>query len=165
MNELIKQYDLIKYTRELLFQFCETIDPDDYIKEVEGFGWGSIRDLHVHVAGCYQSWLANFDLNENIERVSTNEVSNVSEMRTIFKSVDDLVYRFLNAFEGNYDHTLTGPVSWQEDDEELSVLWLYTHTTTHEFHHKGQIVTMARQLGYVPTDTDLLTPTDYKNNF
>jgi uncharacterized damage-inducible protein DinB len=27
--------------------------------------------------------------------------------------------------------------------------------TTHEFHHKGQIVLMARVLGYFPPDTDV----------
>ncbi len=30
------------------------------------------------------------------------------------------------------------------------------HMLTHEYHHKGQIVTIARMLGYEPPDTDLL---------
>ncbi|MFP3360862.1 DinB family protein, partial [Planococcus sp. SIMBA_143] len=36
--------------------------------------------------------------------------------------------------------------------------WLYTHTATHEFHHKGQIVKIGRKLGYIPPDTDLIEP-------
>jgi uncharacterized damage-inducible protein DinB len=36
--------------------------------------------------------------------------------------------------------------------------WLFTQAVTHEFHHKGQIVTIARQLGYQPVETDLVTP-------
>jgi uncharacterized damage-inducible protein DinB len=29
---------------------------------------------------------------------------------------------------------------------------------THEFHHKGQIVKIGRQLGYNPPETDLVEP-------
>ncbi|WP_246202567.1 DinB family protein [Virgibacillus doumboii] len=162
---LKKQYELVKNTRGLLFQFCEKMSPDDYTKELEGFGWGSVRNLHTHVAECYQNWLGKFGLKENIQIADPTMVRDVSEIRQIFKKVDELVYRFLNAYGDNYEHLISGPVSWQEDDEELSVLWLFTHTLTHEFHHKGQIVTMGRQLGYIPDDTDLITPTDLKTLF
>ncbi len=35
-------------------------------------------------------------------------------------------------------------------------LWLFTHTMTHEFHHKGQIATMGRMKGHIPPDLDLI---------
>jgi len=34
-------------------------------------------------------------------------------------------------------------------------LQLFTHVLTHEFHHKGQIMTMCRILGYTPVETDV----------
>jgi uncharacterized damage-inducible protein DinB len=39
---------------------------------------------------------------------------------------------------------------WRSNDEIITVTpnKLLMHTITHEFHHKGQIVTMARQMGY-----------------
>ncbi|SDQ10833.1 DinB family protein [Virgibacillus salinus] len=163
MNLLKSQYDLIKYTREQLFSLCEQLDHDDYVKEIEGFGWGSVRNLHAHVAECYQSWLGKFGLKKNITPVNPENVRNVNDMREVFNEIDTLVCSFIDEYEGEYEYKLTGRVPWQEDHEELSVLWLFTHTTTHEFHHKGQIVSMARQLGYIPSDTDLLTPTDMKN--
>lgn len=162
MNLLKSQYDLIKYTREQLFQFCEMLNHDDYVKEIEGFGWGSVRNLHAHVAECYQSWLGNFGMKKGITPVNPQSVNDVSDMREVFKEIDTLVYSFLDEYEGEYEYKLTGRVPWQEDNEELSVLWLFTQTTTHEFHHKGQIVSLARQLGYIPSDTDLLTPTDIR---
>ena len=33
---------------------------------------------------------------------------------------------------------------------------LLMHTVTHEFHHKGQVVAMLRQLGHAPQNTDIL---------
>jgi uncharacterized damage-inducible protein DinB len=35
-------------------------------------------------------------------------------------------------------------------------LQLFTHLLTHEFHHKGQIMTMCRLLGHIPPDTDVI---------
>lgn len=158
MSVLKRQYGLVKNSRELLFEFCENLGPDDYVKVLEDFGWGSIRNLHTHVAECYQNWLANFDLKETIKVAEPEMVGNVQDIRKIFSEVDNLVCRFLDTYEGRFDETIKGSVTWQEADEELPVLWLFTHTVTHEFHHKGQIVSMARELGYVPDDTDLMIP-------
>ncbi len=152
MDVLKQQYDLVKNTRESLFQFCETIKPDDFIKELDGFGWGSIRNLHVHVSQCYTYWLSRFGLKETVDKVDPASVKDVRQMRELFKETDKTVYKFLNEFEGNYEHKIKGEV----EEDVFSVLWLMTHTMTHEFHHKGQIVSMARQLGYTPPDTDLV---------
>lgn len=44
----------------------------------------------------------------------------------------------------------------------VSQRWLLMHPITHEFHHKGQMMTPARIWGYTmppETDTDLVPPT------
>ena len=130
---------------------------------MEGFGWGSIRDTHIHVTQCYQHWLSRFGLKETDNRMQTEGINTIEDMRRLFKEVDQLVNSFLETFESKYDYKIKGQVSGEE--EELTVLRLMTHTITHEFHHKGQIVSMARQLGYTPHDTDLLTPADIKKYF
>ncbi|MTW86470.1 DUF664 domain-containing protein [Virgibacillus dakarensis] len=158
MNVLEKQYDWIRFTREKLFRYCEKLTIEDYTCEIDKFSWGSMRNLHVHVAGCYQSWLGNFGLTKGITRVTPDLVSNVEDMRQIFENVNELVFEFLEEFEGQWDFGITGPVSWQDEEEELTPLWLYTHVVTHEFHHKGQIVSMGRHLGYIPGNTDLIEP-------
>lgn len=33
---------------------------------------------------------------------------------------------------------------------------IFSHVITHEFHHKGQILSIGRHLGYIPVDTDIL---------
>lgn len=117
-----------------------------------------MRNLHVHVAECYQSWLGNFGLKKGLSLVTSEQVKSVKDMRRIFEEVDSLVYEFLEEFEGQWNLSISGPVPWQDDEEELTPLWLYTHASTHEFHHKGQIVSISRQLGYIPDDMDLIEP-------
>ncbi|QSO52690.1 DinB family protein [Alicyclobacillus curvatus] len=159
MSELLlKQYDLVRKTREALFTFFESLPGDKLHVEMPGFGYPTIADTHLHVAGCYIHWLVKFaGIRPNAEFPSDEEINaaDVAALRGWFNKSDAVVEEFLNANNGRllepiYNDT-QGPVGF-------TPLWLMTHTMTHEFHHKGQIVTMARQLGYVPPDTDLIFP-------
>ena len=162
MAVLNKQYELIRETRESLFKYCETMSDEDYRRELETLGDKSIRNLHAHVAGCYQYWLGSFALKQHFHMVDPIDIHNVSEMRDLFKSVNQLVEEFLNQFSDKWDMLITGRIPRQKNEEQLTALWLLTHALTHEFHHKGQIVSIGRQLGYSPPDTDLIVPTLFK---
>ena len=39
---------------------------------------------------------------------------------------------------------------------EAEAFRLFTHVVTHEFHDKGQILSLTRHLGFVPVDTDVM---------
>jgi uncharacterized damage-inducible protein DinB len=155
MDVFISQYEWIQRTRELLFRYCETMSQSEYVKELESFGGDSIRNLHVHVADCYRVWLGSRGLGQSLPPFTPESANNVKEMRDIFRATDALVHEFLQEFKGKWDHTIH--VSFGEGESAvISALWLFTHTVTHEFHHKGQIVKIGRQLGYNPPDTDLI---------
>jgi uncharacterized damage-inducible protein DinB len=157
MDVFVSQYDWIQRSREILFRYCETMSPEDYVKEIDSFGGDSIRSLHVHVANCYRGWLGNRALGKPHAEIRPESVRSVQEMREIFKETDELVHEFLNRFKGNWNESTL--VTFRSGDSaEFTALWLFTHTTTHEFHHKGQIVKIGRILGYIPPETDLIEP-------
>ncbi|MDQ0188536.1 DinB family protein [Alicyclobacillus cycloheptanicus] len=158
MNPIQQQYQWVAQTRNVLFEYCSTMTPTDYVKQVSAFGWGSVRNLHVHVADCYRHWLQGFGLGEKVEDTPVHAYPSVDDVARLFASVDDLVQQFLAKFEHALDQPITGHVPWQRDPLQLSPLWLLTHTITHEFHHKGQLVSLTRHLGYAPPDTDLVLP-------
>lgn len=79
----------------------------------------------------------------------------MEKVRTRFKLVDATVQRFLDEYNDRWLENIANEVKWQKEPWSTTPLWLLTHTETHEFHHKGQIVSMARHLGYNPPDTDL----------
>ncbi|WP_199619806.1 DinB family protein [Paenibacillus alkalitolerans] len=153
---LTRQYEWIQRTREVLFDYCETvISATDYVKGLEQFGGASIRNLQAHVIDCYRFWLGRFALQRPLTDIRAESIENVQEMRKVYIEIDLLVNDFLNEFESQADLMISGRPSWQEEHIPLTPLWLFTHTITHEFHHKGQIVSMSRQLGYMPAVTDL----------
>ncbi|MDR7071635.1 putative damage-inducible protein DinB [Fictibacillus barbaricus] len=162
MEVFESQYDWIQRTRESLFQYCETLSPSDYVKENETFGGDSIRNLHAHVADCYRVWLGNRALGKPLTPITPESINNVQEMREVFKETNNLVHEFLNEYKGKWNHTVQ--VTFNSGGSlEVTPLWLFTHTITHEFHHKGQIVKVGRKLGYVPPETDLIEPSWVKS--
>ena len=152
---LQQQYSLIRSTRESLFTFLEGIPLRDLHTTLPNFGSGSIIKTHIHAADCYQYWLSSFVFQQKRRDATDREIeqSDVAAVRARFDLVDQLVQRFMDKFDSRWFESVE--VSWQQEPWSTTPLWLLTHTETHEFHHKGQIVAMARHLGYTPPDTDL----------
>lgn len=45
LNLLAAQYELVKGSREVVFQFCEKFSHEEYTKEINGIGRGCVRNL------------------------------------------------------------------------------------------------------------------------
>jgi len=153
---LADQYALIKNSREVVFRFCEEISAKDYVSEVSGFGRGSIRNLHAHIANTYVYWLSEIGMKKSPEYPSYENIKDLKTAIDNFKRSDAVVNDFISTFENKWDEEITGMVSSINKEITVTALQLFTHVTTHEFHHKGQIMSMGRILGYIPPDADVI---------
>jgi len=151
---LIEQYHLLKGSRTVLMDYCLTLSSEDFARELKDFGRGSIRNLLVHIVNTYEFWLGNFALNKNLTYTSPSAVAKAPDILPVFDQTDALVTDFLRAFQGQLHTALSGQI--REKEVKTTPLTLFTHVMTHEFHHKGQILSMSRHLGYTPVDTDIV---------
>jgi uncharacterized damage-inducible protein DinB len=156
MNLLEKQYELVQSSREVVLKYCESMKQDDPLKEIETFNKNSIIQMLMHVANTYVFWFGNFEQGREFPYFKDEEVKNISELRNVFGGVDKLVHEFLERFRDNYSVHIEGYIFWLKKNRTETPLSLFTHVTTHEFHHKGQIMTMSRLLGYTPPDADVI---------
>ncbi|HEY9000121.1 MAG TPA: DinB family protein [Mucilaginibacter sp.] len=156
MKELLQsQYELVKGSRSALFTYCSTTG-DDFFKSVPTFNDNSIRGLLVHIANTYISWLDNFGLDGSRAFYGNEEVQTLYQIKAIFDEVDLIVNDFFEKYQNDYQSAMTKHIARKGITLTLSPLQLFTHVITHEFHHKGQILTMSRLLGYTPVDTDII---------
>lgn len=81
-----------------------------------------------------------------------------ASVRAAFAEVDGLVDDFLAHFAGRLDEPLRRLVFWRPSGLTVTPRCLVQHPITYEFHHKGQLVVISRQLGQVPPETDLAFP-------
>jgi uncharacterized damage-inducible protein DinB len=156
MDMIEEQYKLIRSSREVVFKYCEKMNSSEFVKEIEAFGRGSIRNTLVHIANVYESWIGRFALQLSDPYTKPDEISDIQEMFHHFKRIDSMVDIFLREYGGRLHHRIIGTLSWRSEEFDPTALELITHVITHEFHHKGQIMTMGRILGYSPPDTDII---------
>ena len=151
---LLHQYQLILGAREALFNYCKTIKPDDLVQPLAAFNNETINSMLIHSANTYIGWLANYSLQQTRSFFDVEIYKELSAVQQAFEQVNLAVNDFLH----HYTDRIDVPVTFPKNNVPLTTtpLQLFTHIITHEFHHKGQILTMSRLLGYTPIDTDVI---------
>ncbi len=92
---------------------------------------------------------------QEFEYFDEKNISDIIDVKKIFELTDKLVMSFLDSYP--YHTTrIKGEIFWLKTDMTFNVLELFTHVMTHEFHHKGQIMSMTRLLDYSPVDADII---------
>lgn len=158
LNMLQQQYDWVRAARQNMFAFLEELPPQILHQPVPEFGRGTIIRTYLHVVDCYKWWLGSFAFKKLSDHrdVAVHETYDVKFVHERFAEADELVQLFLHEYDNRWSEPIQQDESWQGYPKAPTPLLLLTHTATHEFHHKGQIVSMARHLGYPPPDDDRL---------
>jgi uncharacterized damage-inducible protein DinB len=152
---LLHQYQLVIASRVTLFNYCETVKPDDLLKPLPTFDNQSMITRMMHSANCYLFWLAKCCMQENRHEFDIDEHQDISAVRQAYEQVNLMMNTYLHHFA---DSLAVARLFTRPDGSQLtrSPLDIFTHVITHEFHHKGQVISMSRQLGYTPVDTDVI---------
>lgn len=149
-----KQYTFVQESRNILFEYCQTIRPEDFINQNSSFGkGGSIRNLLVHIANTYELWIANTVLKKNVTYAEYETFENIEDVIKLFAYVDQFMNDFFNLMEEPEEEIEYESNGVKKRAEPFK---LFSHVITHEYHHKGQILSLSRHLGYTPVDTDVM---------
>jgi uncharacterized damage-inducible protein DinB len=140
-------YDWTRKTRDNLFAFTDTLPNDIYTLEHADFAYGSIRNIHAHVAFGYLLWVGVMGLGmerSNLE-LPVSRIPDVHAMRERFKVVDAILEEALERFD---DPDALFERAYRGEVLQLTQRWVIVRPITHEFHHKGQLLALARVLGH-----------------
>ena len=147
MNDLKLEYDWVRRTRDNLFGFLETLPNDVYTLERDDFAYGSLRNIHAHIAFGYLLWVGVMGLEyarSALERPAS-DFPDVAAMRGRFKQVDAMLNE---AFAKFSDSDAMFTRQYRTETLQLTQRWVIFRPITHEFHHKGQLLALARVTGY-----------------
>ena len=151
---LKQQYEYVLSSRNMLLTYIDTISQQDFLADNSSFGRGSIRNLLVHICQTYCAWIGERALGIKQDFLPFESFQTLSDCQSYFAQVDEYLELFTEKFKGNEQQQ----IELERNGESLIVnpLKLFTHVITHEFHHKGQIMSLSRHLGYTPVDADII---------
>lgn len=150
---LLAQYGYMQAARERLLGYCAGLPAEDLRREHPAFGLGSIRNLLVHVANTYVSWIGIRSLHKTMDFTPEQTIHDVAAIRPLYSRADGLVGEFLERYGEQREPLL---LERNGKAERWAPLQLFTHVLTHECHHKGQVLSLGRLWGYTPADTDII---------
>lgn len=153
-NILSAQYDNVLHSRNTIIEYIKTMSIENFTTENSSFGRGSVRNLLVHICDTYAAWIGVRALNLKHDFKSFSEYKNIEDCASYFSQIDEYINTFLHKFESDYQTEIK--IYRDGETLKLTPLRLFTHTITHEFHHKGQIMSLSRHLGYIPVDADII---------
>ncbi len=156
----IIEYDWVKQTRHILLAQCRMLSEQELVAE-SNFGFLSIKATLVHIAGCYHAWIGSFFFAQTKTPIRTEQqvaIMTFDDIEQYFEEADAYVAKLFAHDSFDWDEIMEKELPWRTDSGIVrkSPRQLLMHAVTHEFHHKGQVVAMLRQLGHAPQNTDIL---------
>ncbi len=150
----LEQYAMVRDSRNVLLSYCNTLSAEDLINQNTNFGrGGSVRNLLIHNVNTYLHWVANISLQKKIPYLEYERYSRMEEIIPLYDIVDSLMDQFMLLFEEEQKE-----IEFEVNNVKTKTIpfQIFTHVITHEFHHKGQILSLTRHMGYLPVDTDIM---------
>jgi uncharacterized damage-inducible protein DinB len=129
-----------------LLEHCAGFSDADQVREMEGFGYGTLRLQFDHVIGAERYWVGVLNGVVDVEEHESNRCS-MEALRAFRERVTATTTGYL---DGTTDEDLnrSRPLdTWNRKQVDLVPALVILRTQTHLFQHKGQIAAMCRLLG------------------
>ena len=138
----------------LVLDHLSTMPTDDYVKEVSGFGFRTLREQTIHIFNCEGFWVHTLQGLPYADR-TLEDCPILADVRLLQNDVSHSTHAYLSSLT---NRQLNADAELRFSDGDVAVrtpALVLHHVLTHAFHHKGQIVAMCRALGQTAPDTDL----------
>lgn len=157
MRNLDDIAELLAYNRwahDRFLDVIESLDPETVEREIES-SFSSIRATLAHMVGAERTWVARWESGEGHLPDTWDELS-VVELREELRGVKLRQDAFLTTLD---DGDLTREVHYRDragNPHTSSIRHMLMHVVNHATYHRGQLVTLLRQVGAVPPSTDFI---------
>ena len=138
----------------LVLDHLSTISTSEYVTELPGFGFRTLREQVIHILNCEGFWINILQGLSYVDR-KPEEYPSVAEAKLLQQETTQRTRAYLSNLTNQELNTDT-KLHFSDGDIGIRTPALVLHhVLTHAFHHKGQIVAMCRVLGHPAPDTDL----------
>ncbi|HEY2647268.1 MAG TPA: DinB family protein [Candidatus Acidoferrales bacterium] len=134
---------------------CASLTNEQFTRDL-GSSFTSVRDTVVHLYGAEYVWNERIHGRSPSSLISGAGFPDLASIRTKLEEMDAYYLDFVSKMK---QQDLDRVIRYKgfNGDEFSNPLWQSLHQlTNHASYHRGQIVTMLRQLGVKPVSTDLI---------
>jgi uncharacterized damage-inducible protein DinB len=153
MEELQRLFDYNRWATRRLLDAAAPLSVDDLRRDSKS-SFPSVLDTFTHMLGAEWVWLERWNGRSPTAFLDTSALDSVRALRARF----DLLWReqqgFLDSVEDGAQKRAVAYETFKGDSDTRPLGELMRHVVNHATYHRGQVVTMLRQLGQAPPATD-----------
>ena len=160
-SDLGRLLDYTVWANHRVVRTAATLTIDEFRRDLGG-SYGGVRGTLAHILAAEWIWLERWNGVSPRALLDTTEFPTVESLRTRWEKIEEDCLDFL---KGVTDESLARVIAYTNTKGEE---WAYPlgrmlqHVMNHSSYHRGQVVTMLRQLGAEVTPVDLLVFMDVK---
>ena len=138
-----------------LLDACGALSNEQFTRNL-GSSFSSVRDTVVHLYGAEFVWNERFQGRSPTSLLSAGPYADLASIRVKLEEMDQYYIDYVSKMT---QQDLDRVIRYKSfaGDEFSNPLWQSLHQlTNHATYHRGQVVTLLRQLGAKPVSTDLI---------
>jgi uncharacterized damage-inducible protein DinB len=143
------------WAKARLMSVLESLSGEQFVKDL-GSSHGGIHGTLVHIVGAENIWLSRWTDQTVLKLLGPEDYPTLAAVRKKWDEVEGGMSQFLASLT---EENISAVVTYKtiEGKQFSYPLWqIMQHVVNHSSYHRGQIVTMLRQLGIKPIGTDLI---------
>jgi uncharacterized damage-inducible protein DinB len=147
------QYNL--WADRRLLDVCATLNTEQFTRNL-GSSFGSVRDTLAHLYGAEFIWNERF---QGRSPAGLPKGSDFPDLASVRSKLEEMDLYFVDYVSKMTQQDLDRVIHYKTaaGTEFSNPLWQSLHQlTNHGSYHRGQLVTLLRQLGVKPVSTDLI---------
>jgi len=134
---------------------CSALTNEQFTRDL-GSSFRSVRDTLVHLYGAEWVWNERIEGRSPMSLVAGTGFPDLASVRTKLEEMDNFYIEYVTRLAPQDLERVIHYKSFA-GDEFSNPLWQTLHQlTNHASYHRGQIITLLRQLGAKPVTTDLI---------
>jgi uncharacterized damage-inducible protein DinB len=152
---ILIQFEFNRWANARLLDAVHALTNDQFQKDL-GSSYLSIRDTLTHILAAEEVWLMRWKGISPETMLDPDYFPDVKSLKSKWNEVEMDQWNFLSKIS---DETLLEEVEYQNFKGETwqYQLWQMIHQmVSHSTYHRGQVITMLRQLGAAPVQLDFL---------
>jgi uncharacterized damage-inducible protein DinB len=155
LDDVRTLFEFNYWAKARLMSVLETLSDEQFVKDL-GSSHGGIHGTLVHIVGAENIWLSGWTDQTVLKLLDRTDYPTLADVRKKWDDVEREMREFIsNLTEENISAVVRYKTT--EGKQFSYPLWqIMQHVVNHSSYHRGQIVTMLRQLGIKPMGTDLI---------
>jgi uncharacterized damage-inducible protein DinB len=157
ISELTALFSYNSWANHRILELVAAMPEELFLKDLKS-SHGGIHGTLVHSLGAQETWLKRFQGVSPTSFPSTADVPTFAELKSRWETVEANERKFLSTLKSDSD--LQAMLTYSDlkgNSYTQPLIETIQQVLNHGTYHRGQVVTMLRQLGIKPVNTDMIT--------